>query len=282
MAEENATPSLCPKCGAALGPADAGKVTCEYCGATLRPEEVKAEEAADSIDDLYERGRAALARRDYSQAYEYFDRITDRIPTEADAWLDKGIAGAYKGLVEDEVVKADEALLRLEKALEVYAGDDRETFERNAANRMGAAAVALYIEADRRGLVNEVNVRGILDLLIFWEASGSAKTAAWEKIIQIAAEFQTPEGGRPYAAEAEKYAEILKKKKEADARRAREKAEAEAEAAAPAAPAEEKPEPVKAPSGKGKKTALIIGIIVVAVVVICILCCVMLAIFGSY
>lgn len=270
-------PRTCPKCGAALEPQAEGKTTCEYCGASLDvdgPGEVK---STDPLAELYERGREAFARQDFAAAYESFDRITDEHPGEHEAWLEKGLAGAYQELTEKGRVDADELLLRLEKALELYRGDDREAFERKAADRLGAAALELYDHAIQRGADNEANVKGLLELLYFWETSGSDEVAAWNGIVRLAEETATPEGKRPLAHVAEKYRKKLRDKTAADAKAAAEaKAKAKAKAKG-AAPGEE----VAAPKAKSGRTALIVIGIIVGIAILCVICCVILAIIGS-
>jgi hypothetical protein len=270
-------PRTCPKCGAALEPQAEGKTTCEYCGASLDvdgPGEVK---PTDPLAELYERGRKAFARQDFAAAYESFDRITDEHPNEHEAWLEKGLAGAYRELIEEGRVDADELLLRLEKALELYRGDDREAFERKAADRLGAAGLELYDHAIQRGADNEANVKGLLELLYFWETSGSNKAAAWNGIVRLAEETATPEGGRPFAAVAEKYKKIIRKKADADAKRAAE-AKAKAKAKAKGEAPEEK---AAAPSRKSGRTALIVVAIVGVIAVLCMTCFLFFYILGS-
>jgi hypothetical protein len=270
-------PRTCPKCGAALEPQAEGKTTCAYCGASLDadgPGEVK---PTDPLAELYERGRDAFARQDFAAAYENFDRITDEYPDEHEAWLEKGLAGAYRELMEEGRVDADELLLRLEKALEVYRGDDRKAFERKAADRLGAAALELYDHAIQRGADNEANVKGLLELLYFWETSGSDEVAAWNGIVRLAEETATPEGTRPFAHVAEKYKKKLRDKAAADA-----KAAAEAKAKAKAEAKGEKPEEKAAePRRKSGRTALIVIAIVGVIAVLCMTCFLFFYILGS-
>jgi uncharacterized Zn finger protein (UPF0148 family) len=270
-------PATCPKCGGALGAPAEGKVTCAYCGATVDVGASGEAKAVDAKEDLYERGREALARGDFAAAYESFDRITDEYPDEHEAWLEKGLAGAYRELMEEGRVDADELLMRLEKALEVYRGDDRKAFERKAADRLGAAALDLYDHAVQRGADGEANVKGLLELLFFWEVSGSDEVAAWNGIVRLAEETATPEGTRPFAHVAEKYKKKLRDKAEAEA-----KAEAETKKAAegPAAAAAV-PEAAAAPKGKSGRTAAIVIAIVVVVVILLFTCCAFFYIIGS-
>jgi uncharacterized Zn finger protein (UPF0148 family) len=277
MAGEKTTPSLCPKCGGALGAPAEGKTTCAYCGATVGVDASGEAKAVDAKEELYERGREALARGDYAAAYESFDRITDEYSDEYEAWLEKGVAGAFRELREKGRVGADETLLRVEKALEVYRGEDREKFERKAADRVGEVALELYDEAVQRGAATEANVKGLLDLLFFWETSGSAEVAAWNGIVRLAEQTATPEGTRPFAAVAEKYKRKIREKAEAEAKAAAEAkkaAEAPAEAAAPE-------EAVAAPRAKSGRTAAIIIAIVVVAIVLLLSCCAFFYILGS-
>lgn len=271
------TPRTCPQCGAALEPAAEGAATCAYCGASLDVGGSGEIKPTDPLAELYERGREALARGDYAAACESFDRITDEHPDEHEAWLEKGLAGAYRELTEEGRVDADELLLRLEKALEVYRGDDRKAFERKAADRLGAAALDLYDHAVQRGADGEANVKGLLDLLFLWEVSGSDEVAAWNGVVRLAEETATPEGTRPFAGVAEKYRKKLREKAEAEAKAAAEakaRAEAEAKGEAP----EEK---AAAPGRKSGRTVWIVIGIVAAIAVLCVLCFVVLAIIGS-
>ncbi len=271
------TPRTCPKCGGELEPPTEGKFTCQYCGASLDADGAGEGKPADPIAELYERGREAFARLDYAAAYESFDRITDEHADEYEAWLEKGVAGAYKELMEEDRVDADELLLRVEKALEVYRGDDREAFERKAADRLGAAALDLYDHAVQRGADGEANVKGLLDLLFFWETSGSDEVAAWNGVVRLAEETATPEGKRPFAHVAEKYKKKIREKVEAEAKAAAEakaKAEAEAKGEAP----EEK---AAAPRRKSGRTAAIVIGIIVGIAILCVICCVTLYIIGS-
>jgi tetratricopeptide (TPR) repeat protein len=269
-------PQTCPKCGGELEPPTEDKVTCRYCGASFDADGLGDGSPVDPIAELYERGRAAFARLDYAAAYESFDRITDNYPNEYEAWLEKGVAGAYKELMEEERVDADELLLRLEKALELYRGDDREAFERRAADHLGAVALDLYDHAVQRGADGEANVKGLLDLLFFWETSGSDEVAAWNGVVRLAEETATPEGKRPLAHVAEKYKKKIRGKVEAEAKAA---AEAKAKAAAEAkgeVPEEKAAEPSRK-SGRGVWIAIAI---VAGIAILCILCFVTLAIIG--
>jgi uncharacterized Zn finger protein (UPF0148 family) len=270
-------PLTCPKCGGALGAPAEGKITCEYCGATMDVDASGEAKPVDAKEGLYERGREALARGDYAAAYEDYDRITDEYPDEYEAWLEKGIAGAFRELREDGRVGADETLLRVEKALEVYRGDRREEFEREAADRVGEAALELYDEAVQRGAATEANAKGLLDLLFFWETSGSDETAAWDGIVRLAEQTATPEGTRPFAAVAEKYRKIIRAKAEAEAKAAAESKKAAEAPAAAAAPEEA----VAAPKSKSGRTAAIIITIVVVVVILLFTCCAFFYIIGS-
>lgn len=274
-------PRTCPKCGAALEPQAEGKTTCVYCGASLDadgPGEVK---PTDPLAELYERGREAFARGDFAAAYESFDRITDEHPDEYEAWLEKGLAGAYQELTEKGRVDADELLLRLEKALELYRGDGREAFERKAADRLGAAALELYDHAIQRGADNEANVKGLLELLYFWETSGSDEVAARNGIVRLAEETATPEGTRPLAHVAEKYKKKIRDKAAADVKAAAEaeaKAKAKAKAEAKGGAPEEK---AAAPRRKSGRTALIVIAIVGVIAVLCMTCFLFFYILGS-
>jgi hypothetical protein len=262
-------PRTCPQCGAALETRAEGEMTCEYCGASLEVGGSGEPAPVYSAADLYERGRDAFARGDYAAAYGSFDRITDKHPDECDAWLEKGIAGAYKELFDEARVDADEMLLRAEKALEVYRGDSREAFERKVADRLGAAALDLYDHAVQRGAATEANVKGLLELLFFWETSGSDEVAAWNAVVKLAEETTTPEGTRPFTAVAEKYNKKIRAKAEA-------KAKAAAEAKAKGEAAEKKAEPPEekaaAPRRKSGRTAWIVIGIVAGVAVLCVLC----------
>jgi uncharacterized Zn finger protein (UPF0148 family) len=268
-------PQTCPKCGGALGAPAEGKVTCEYCGATIDVDDPGGAKRVDAKEELYERGREALARGDYAAAYESFDSITDEYPDEHEAWLEKGVAAAFTELRESGRVGADETLLRVEKALEVYRGDRREEFEREAADRVGEVALELYDEAVQRGAATEANVKGLLDLLFLWETSGSDKAAAWNGIVRLAEQTATPEGTRPFAAVAEKYRTKIRKKAEARAKAA---AEAKAKEEAPAKAVEEK---AAAPKARSGRTAAIIIAIVVVVVILLFTCCAFFYIIGS-
>lgn len=270
-------PATCPKCGGALGAPVEGKVTCVYCGATVDVGAGGEAKAVDAKEDLYERGREALARGDFAAAYESFDRITDEYSDEYEAWLEKGVAGAFRELREKGSVGADEMLLRVEKALEVYRGERREEFEREAADRVGKAALQLYDEAVQRGAATEANVKGLLDLLFFWETSGSDEVAAWNGIVRLAEQTATPEGTRPFTHVAEKYRGIIRAKAEAKA-----KAEAEAKVAAEAPDLTEVPgEAAAAPRGKSGRVAAIVIAIVVVVVILLFTCCAFFYILGS-
>ncbi|MEE9457448.1 MAG: hypothetical protein V3W11_09900 [bacterium] len=270
-------PLTCPKCGGELEPPTEDKVTCRYCGATFDADGLGDGTPADPIAELYERGRAAFARLDYAAAYESFDRITDKYPNEYEAWLEKGVAGVYKELMEEERVDADELLLRLEKALELYRGDDREAFERKAADRLGAVALDLYDNAVQRGADGEANVKGLLDLLFFWETSGSDEVAAWNAVVRLADETATPEGKRPLAHVAEKYKKKIREKVEAEAKAA---AEAKTKAAAEAK-GEVPEEKAAAPRRKSSRAVWIVIAIVGGIAVLCVLCFVALVIIGS-
>jgi len=213
----------CPKCGGVLGAAEKGAYTCEYCGTSFLPSEIFGGKAVD-LRKFYERALEAVEEGDYGRANEYFERILETDASEYQAWVGKGIAGAYARLSENQVLEAGEVLSCVDMALEHYDGDDREAFERQLADRLGALAVDLFDRATKEGANDERNMRALLDLLAYWEEKGTDELECWIATVAVAEKQAVPPKARrepgvtyltfdyPFREVAEEYAGKIRAK----------------------------------------------------------------------
>jgi hypothetical protein len=213
----------CPKCGGVLGAPEKGVYTCEYCGTSFMARELMAGKSVD-LRKFYERALEAVEEDDYGRANEYFERILETDASEYQAWVGKGIAGAYARLSENQVLEAGEVLSCVDMALEHYDGDDREAFEHQLADRLGALAVDLFGRVVNEGANDEKNLRALLDLLAYWEAKGTNELECWIAAVAVAEKQAVPPKARrkpgvtyltfdyPFKNVAEEYAAKIRAK----------------------------------------------------------------------
>jgi len=214
--------SRCPKCGGLLGAPEKGKYTCEYCGTTFLPGEIFGDKGVD-LQKFYERALSAVEEGDYGRANEYFERILETNSSEYQAWVGKGIAGAYARLGESQVLEAGEVLSCVDMALEHYDGE-AAAFETQLADRVGALAVDLFGRVTEEGANDEKNMRAILDLLAFWEEKGTNELECWLATVAAAEKQAVPPKAKrkpgvtywtfdyPFRAIAEEYAAKIREK----------------------------------------------------------------------
>ena len=180
----------CPKCGGELGKSSAGRFECRYCGTSFLPGEVFGGKAVD-LQKFYERAFAAVEEGDYGRANEYFERILETNAAEYQAWVGKGIAGAYARLSESQVLEAGEVLSCVDMALEHYDGE-AAAFESQLADRVGALAVDLFARVTKEGANDEKNLRALLDLLAYWEEKGTDELECWIATVAVAEKQAVP------------------------------------------------------------------------------------------
>jgi hypothetical protein len=217
----------CPKCGGVLGAPEKGVYTCEYCGTSFMARELMAGKSVD-LRKFYERALEAVEEDDYGRANEYFERILETDASEYQAWVGKGIAGAYARLSENQVLEAGEVLSCVDMALEHYDGDDREAFEHQLADRLGALAVDLFGRVVNEGANDEKNLRALLDLLAYWEEKGTDELECWIAAVAVAEKQAVPPKARrkpgvtyltfdyPFKNVAEEYAAKIRAKYESE------------------------------------------------------------------
>jgi hypothetical protein len=181
----------CPKCGGELGKSSAGRFECRYCGTSFLPGEVFGGKAVD-LQKFYERAFAAVEEGDYGRAYEYFNRILETDATEYQAWVGKGIAGAYARLSGNQLLEAGEVLSCVDMALEYYDGDDKAAFQKTLGDRVGALAVDLLGRVTKEGANDEKTLRALLDLLTYWEGKGTNELECWIATVAVAEKQAVP------------------------------------------------------------------------------------------
>ena len=184
-ADEALLPLCCPKCGGELGNPSAGRFTCSYCGTSFLPREVFAGKRVD-LTAVYEQAFAAADEGDYDRAHEYFKRILETDTGEYQAWVGKGIAGAYARFNETGKIKAGETLSCVDMAVARYDGDDRTAFQRRLADRVGALAVDLTWRVQEDPVYDEGILRALLDLLAYWEKRGTEELKCWTATVDAA------------------------------------------------------------------------------------------------
>ncbi len=181
----------CPKCGGPLGPAGNGQYTCAYCGTSFVARELVAGKSVD-LREFYEQALGAVERGDYGRAYEYFERILETDAAEYQAWVGKGVAGAYARLSDNQVLEAGEVLSCVDMALARYDGDDKGAFQRQLADRVGALAVDLFDRVVGAGANDERNLRALLDLLAYSEENGTDELQSWLATVAVAEKSAVP------------------------------------------------------------------------------------------
>ncbi len=219
-------PARCPKCGGELGKTPAGRLECRYCGTSFLAGEVFGGKAVD-LQKFYERALAAVEEGDYGRAAEYFERILETDAGEYQAWVGKGVAGAYARLSESQVLEAGEVLSCVDMALERYDGD-AAAFEKQLADRVGALAVDLFDRVTKEGANDEKNLRALLDLLAYWEEKGTNELECWLATVAVAEKQAVPPKSKrrpgvtyltfdyPFGDVAEEYAGKVRAKYDAE------------------------------------------------------------------
>jgi hypothetical protein len=178
----------CPRCGGPLAAPAAGKLACEYCGTAFLPRELLGARAVD-LQQFYERAFEAMAAGDYGRAYEYFSRIVEGDPSDYQAWLGRGVAGAYAAFADTQLLNAGEVVSCADMALARYGGEDRAAFATSLADRVGALARDLFLRVNEGNANDERNLNACLELLRYWERNGTDEFGAWKSIVEVA---QTP------------------------------------------------------------------------------------------
>ncbi len=181
----------CPKCGGVLRAAEKGAYACEYCGTSFLARELVAGKSVD-LRKFYEQALAAVEEGDYGRAYEYFNRILETDATEYQAWVGKGIAGAYARLSDNQQLETGEVLSCVDMALEYYDGDDKAAFQKTLGDRVGALAVDLFARVTKEGANDEKNLRALLDLLAYWEEKGTDELECWIATVAVAEKQAVP------------------------------------------------------------------------------------------
>jgi hypothetical protein len=217
----------CPKCGGVLDTAEKGAYTCEYCGTSFLARELVAGKPVD-LRKFYEQALAAVEEADYGRAYEYFNRILETDAAEYQAWVGKGIAGAYTRLSENQALEAGEVLSCVDMALEYYGADDGAAFQKTLGDRVGALAVDLFGRVMEDQVNDEKNLRGVLELLYYWEEKGTDELESWITIVAVAEKPAVPPKAKrspgvtyltfdyPFRKVAKEYADKIRKKYDAE------------------------------------------------------------------
>jgi hypothetical protein len=217
----------CPKCGGVLRAAEKGAYACEYCGTSFLARELVAGKSVD-LRKFYEQALAAVEEGDYGRAYEYFNRILETDAAEYQAWVGKGIAGAYARLSDNQQLETGEVLSCVDMALEYYDADDKAAFQKTLGDRVGALAVDLFGRVMEDQVNDEKNLRGVLELLYYWETKGTEELESWLAIVAVAEKPSVPPKAKrspgvtyltfdyPFRKVAKEYADKIRKKYDAE------------------------------------------------------------------
>jgi hypothetical protein len=133
----------CPQCGGDLQvPDNKDVVKCMYCGVDVVVREAILLVSSDA-NNLYELGCEAQKIGDFQGAYEYFSRVLESQPNNADAWLNKGsCAGWLSSLVQ---LRFSEMVGCHKKALACAKSDaDTEVLKMSAAQQQLLVAKAVF------------------------------------------------------------------------------------------------------------------------------------------
>lgn len=217
----------CPKCGGVLRAAERGAYACEYCGTSFMARELAAGKSVD-LRKFYEQALAAVEEGDYGRAYEYFERILETDAAEYQAWVGKGIAGAYARLSDNQQLETGEVLSCADMALEYYDGDDKAAFQKTLGDRVGALAVDLFGRVMEEQVNDEKNLRGVLELLYYWATRGTDELESWITVVAVAEKPAVPPKAKrkpgvtyltfdyPFRNVAKEYAGKVRKKYDAE------------------------------------------------------------------
>ncbi len=140
--------AVCPQCSGALQvPDDRDIVKCMYCGVDVVVRQA-IQLVSGSPKNFLELAKSAAAGGNQKVAYEYFSKVLENDPKNAEAWFGKGTAAGWMSNLND--LRFSEMTVAYENGLDASPEASREALAKTCAVAMNAVAVACYQIARKR------------------------------------------------------------------------------------------------------------------------------------
>ena len=139
--------ATCPACAGALQvPDDRDIVKCMYCGVDVVVRQAIKLISGD-VSNFMGLAAAAVAARNYAEAYGYYTKVLEIEPQNAEAWLGKGIAAGWQSTLKD--FRFTEMMVAIEQAIKFSSGEHAERMRANGAAAMTEVGTACYSIANK-------------------------------------------------------------------------------------------------------------------------------------
>ena len=135
--------AVCPSCAGALQlPDDRDAVKCMYCGVEVVVRQA-IQLVAGNTQNLFELATSALAGENYSEAYDYFNKVLELEPRNSDAWFGKGTAAGLQSNLKD--IRLSEMLVAYENVLKYCPESAKAARLEAISDKLREVAMACYV-----------------------------------------------------------------------------------------------------------------------------------------
>lgn len=132
----------CPQCAGSLQvPDDRDTVKCMYCGVDVVVRQAIQLVSGNSKNFL-ELAQNAAAAGNYTEAYDYFTKVLENEPANAETWFGKGTAAGWQSTLKE--FRFSEMLVAYANAVKFTADDKKVEMKLGCANILNEVAVACY------------------------------------------------------------------------------------------------------------------------------------------
>ena len=134
--------ATCPSCAGALQvPTNRDVVKCMYCGKSVFVERAVKAAAEANLDNWATLAKTASDAGNWREAYDYYTRMLEYDPSNADAWMGKGRAAANLSTVAEP--RLTEMCVAFQRALSDPTPD--AATKASVANELHRAAIGLFV-----------------------------------------------------------------------------------------------------------------------------------------
>jgi tetratricopeptide (TPR) repeat protein len=132
----------CPQCSGSLQvPDDRDVVKCMYCGVDVIVRQAIRAVAGDS-KNLLELAQAASSAGNHGEAYQYFTKVLEVDPTNAEAWFGKGSAAGWQSTLSS--FRFGEMMVAYDKAISLSTDQSQTRMREACALSQNSVATACY------------------------------------------------------------------------------------------------------------------------------------------
>jgi tetratricopeptide (TPR) repeat protein len=138
----NFVAAKCPQCAGVLQvPDDREIVKCMYCGVDVVVRQAIQLVSSNSKNFL-ELAKTASIAGNYAEAYNYFTKVLETDPANADAWFGKGTAAGWQSSLV--AFRFAEMLVAYDNALKFSTSEASQEMQKACANTLSDVATACY------------------------------------------------------------------------------------------------------------------------------------------